>query len=122
MERAPDLYSWSDVLVDDDAVLGVWNQRFQVRHGDHEARVQAVVLDSGFVPGLGEAALERLIRASCRGLVAAGSTHLVVFTSTLSPDRDLVVGLGGNVVEFVHSCRVPEPQPPTGIRFDPIYF
>ncbi len=123
LSRAADLYSWENFLIDDDAVVGVWNQQLRITRGNSTQQVRAVVLDTGFVPGpRGQVALERLLRACCTQLEASGTTHLVGFTSERSLDREVLTSLASSVDRFRHGCRVPEPQPPKGIRVDAIYF
>ena len=126
LERAPDLYTWDDFLVDDGAVIGVWASGLRVttRNGDDErVSVRASVLDHGFVPG-GDEAFERLIRSWCRKLADSGHTELSFITSEGSPTYALLERLAFQMDPFDYKQAIPEPEDAKsrGLYVDPVYF
>jgi hypothetical protein len=126
LERAPELYTWSDVLVADGAVLGVWRAplKVTVRQGnDVTHAVRAIVIDHGFLPGA-EDDFERLVRAACAALVEDGHTELMLLTSDGSPHDALMRRLTDRLDPFLFRMAVPEPEgaESRGLYIDAVYF
>lgn len=128
LHTAPDLYSWSDLLIGDRAVVGVWRsgevRTFRPDHGSERVERRAVVLDHGCEPGA-EDELVSLLRAWCAQLATEGFTHLGVFTSPASRASDVLRGLACAIEEY--DLMPPGlTEPPTtatsGIYVDPVYF
>lgn len=128
LTRAPDLYTWDNVLLSERAVVGVWASG-QVHtlvpdSGEPVVSRRAAVLDYGFVPG-GEEELEGLLRAWCSRLVDAGITHLGVFSSPASRGVAHIRALASGIEEYdLMPPGVPEPATVAahGIYVDPVYF
>lgn len=126
MERAPDLYTWSNVVVGDGAVVGVWPARLKVtvQEGD-ECRedIRGLLVDYGFVPGSVDE-LERLLRSACRSLLERDHTELMTLTSGGSPNNDLVRRLARRMDPFMFRMSVPEPSgaEERGLYIDAVYF
>jgi hypothetical protein len=126
LERAPDLYTWDDVLVGDGAVLGVWTAGLKVTVQRGAARtndVRAIVIDHGFVAGA-EDEFERLLRAACGALDARGHTELMTLTSDGSPNNALIRALTSRLDPFMFRMSVPEPRGAEqhGLYVDAVYF
>lgn len=126
LERAPELYTWHDLLLGDGAVLGVWPAGMRVVTDDDGRRtesVRAVTLDHGFVAGA-EGELERLLGATCSTLRDAGHTELMMLTSQGSPNHGLVQRLATTLDPFAFRMAVPEPDGTVdrGVYVDPVYF
>lgn len=126
LERAPDLYTWSNVLIGDGAVIGVWPSGLSVTtKGNSETRiaVRASMLDHGFVPGA-EDAFERLIRSWCRRLLELGHTEVSFITSGPSPTFPILERLAFQMDAFDFKMAIPEPADAkhNGLYVDPIYF
>jgi hypothetical protein len=127
LERAPDLYTWSDVLVADGAVLGVWPTGTHVtvdEGGSGRETVRAVALDYGFVGDGGPDEFEALLRSSCARLGDQGHTELTFVASEASPNYALLDRLATRVDAFAFRMGVPEPPgtPERGVYVDAIYF
>jgi len=126
LARAPDLYTWHQLLVSDDAVVGVWPAHINVTMDNgttHTEDVRAVVLDHGFRDGHDDQ-FEALLRAQCGQLAAEGHTELMTLTSEPSPNFDVVSRLAKRMDPFAFRMAVPEP-PGTGERgvyVDAVYF
>ncbi|MGH7858355.1 MAG: hypothetical protein ACREQY_13610 [Candidatus Binatia bacterium] len=126
MDRAPDLYTWSDVLVGDGAVVGVWPSGLRViteGEGVRREAVRASMLDHGFVPGA-EDEFERIIRAWGGRLLDAGHTELSFITSEPSPAYPILERLAFQMDAFDFKMAIPEPEDAktNGLYVDPIYF
>lgn len=124
--RAPDLYSWDNLLVGDGAVIGVWPSGLRVTTqsgGQPRDAVRASVLDHGFVPGA-EDEFERLIGSWCRKLLYLGSTELSLLTSEGSPTYPQLERLAFQMDAFDFKMGIPEPEGAAaqGLYVDPIYF
>jgi hypothetical protein len=127
LARDPSLYSWDRILVNDDAVLGVWPAGLGVTidDGSGEVRsVRAVALDHGFVAPGAEASFRALLGAAGRSLAAAGHTELVFALSEASPAYEIIAPLAARIEAFAFRMAVPEPvgTPARGVYVDPVYF
>ncbi|HEX5265396.1 MAG TPA: hypothetical protein VFW24_01350 [Acidimicrobiales bacterium] len=126
MQRAPELYSWDQVLVGDGAVLGVWLAGIRLT-SEHEGRrrlsTRAVVLDHGFAPGAGEEQVA-LLRSWAARLVELGHTEMTLVTSESSPAYPVVAPLAAKLDPFAYRMAVPEPEGTgeRGVYVDAIYF
>jgi hypothetical protein len=125
LDRSP-VYGWRDLVLDDDAVLGVWDEQSTIAIESPTGRAVercALGLDYGALPGR-EERLRALVAAACARLAAKGTTHLVLFTSPGAPLRDAVLGLAARTERFRRFSRVPEPADAgrRGVYVDPIYF
>ena len=84
LSRAPDLYSWDDVLIGEGAVVGTWfaHQRRTLTDasGVASTSIRAVVADHGMLPGHEEELLGLLATAAAKA-AARGITHLSIFSS-----------------------------------------
>lgn len=126
LTRAPDLYTWDNLLIGEGAVVGVWPSGLRVAtesdRGRHEA-VRASVLDHGFAPGA-EDGFEKLIRSWCRKLVELGTTELSFLTSEGSPGFSLLKRLAFHMDAFDYKMAIPEPEgaAANGLYVDPVYF
>jgi hypothetical protein len=126
MQRAPRLYSWGDVLLDGEAVVGVWPAHLRVSletHGRRTEAVRATVLDYGFLPGA-DGAFEQLLRAWCGRLVEEGHTELSLILSEGSPGFGIASRLAKKMEPFAFRMSVPEPPgaKERGLYVDAIYF
>jgi hypothetical protein len=127
LERAPDLYSWSDVVHTGDAVVGVWHSpetRVRTEDGDTTRSRRALVLDHGFRPGR-EDQYEELLRHACATAADAGYDHLSVFTADPSPTSPTLLRLAETVERY--DVIVPFVDPPKdverrGVYVDQAYF
>jgi len=120
------VYGWRDVLLEEDALLGIWDEGVTIvteRPAGREVERSALALDYSVRPGR-EDRLRALIGAACGRLVATGITHLVFFTSPGAALRDTVLGLASRVERFRRFLRVPEPADTAsrGVYVDPVYF
>jgi hypothetical protein len=125
MGRSP-AYGWGDLLLNDDAVVGVWDEGLTISiegPAGREVERCALALDYGARPGR-EDCLRALIAAACARVAANGTTHLVLFTSPGAALRDAVLGFAARVERFRRFSRVPEPLDAAGrgVYVDPIYF
>ena len=129
LERAPDLYSWGDVLMTDGAAVGIWHAGMRRITVDNAARteqvsVRSLVLDYGFVEGA-EAELDALLVLAATAAAGRGHTHLSIFTSDASRGSQLLRGLGDGVEEYEFTTPA-APEPPLtrerGIYVDQMYF
>jgi hypothetical protein len=134
LERAPDLYGWTDVWIaaDDDeavAVVGVgthFHHRVTKSPADERRSTRAIVYDYGFRGGhRGEALFLALLGARARALAAEGASHLSAFTSERAPLYPVLAGLAESLEQY--DLLVP-PVPPDddadgrGVYVDPTVF
>ncbi|MEO8458066.1 MAG: hypothetical protein ABI559_09660 [Chloroflexota bacterium] len=126
LSRSPRDYSWSNVMISENAVLGVWDSRLRIvragASGTTETRT-ATALDWGFTSGA-EAEMEALLRAACSSLTERGVDDLVIFSSPPSLGRDLLVRLARTVERFRVATGGAQPSSDStnGIYVDPVYF
>lgn len=127
LDRSPRDYSWSDVRVDDHAVVGLWRagRTLQVRTtgpGSTTARRPAVLADYGYASSAEDAFLALLGTAleDCR---SDGLTSLSVFATDRSDIADLLGPYAESIrtFEFV-AARLPQPPAAQDLYVDPIYF
>ena len=124
LERDPGQYSWSDLRLEDGAVVGVGRQYVEVTKvtgGERVRTNRAVVLDHG---GSGDA-YRSLLQATGAELSADGVTHLSLFTSAGSSTLDVLTELA-EVTEpydfWAFNIECPDDLPTTGFYVDPVYF
>ena len=126
VERAPELYSWDQIWLTDQAVVGVWPAGLRVVREENEQReetVRATTLDYGFLPGA-EEEFEGLVRSWCGRLVERGTSELAVLTSEGSPSYGVVKRLASRMEAFDFRMEAPEPEGAAGrgLYVDAIYF
>lgn len=127
LTRAPDLYSWSNVMIGKGAVAGVWHagqQRTRMTADGPTTSIRGLVLDYGFLPGY-EDELASVLESCCHEGARRGMTHLSIFTSAPSPGSALVRSLGDDteVYELVTPRTLePEGTDKRGVYVDQIYF
>ena len=132
LERASDIYSWSDLRISDRVVVGTWMAgRTHVRRtmddgaeASGQASVRGLVLDFGFEPGA-EDELAALLPVVAADALAAGMTHLSVFTSDASPGSDVLRSLATDLEHYeLATPYTPEPEGAStrGLYVDQIYF
>ena len=129
LERAPDLYSWHDVLLAEGAAVGVWHVGMRRATtdkltGKERVSVRSLVLDYGFAEGA-ESDLAALLAVAATEAGARGHTHLSIFTSDASRGCELLRALGDGREEYEFTTPG-APEPPhaaeRGIYVDQIYF
>ncbi|MGH7010422.1 MAG: hypothetical protein ACREEX_06260, partial [Caulobacteraceae bacterium] len=130
LARAPDLYSWENLLLGEGAVLGVWPAGRALRTitetegAAPAANEPGVALDYAWRPGA-EAAFEALLRAWCARLAAGGLETLSLYTSPGSPGFDLICSLAASTKDFnmwTPGTAVPKGAEARGLYIDPVYF
>lgn len=126
LERAPDLYTWSNVCIGDGSALGIWPAGLAVTIDDGSGptrSVRAIVLDHGYVDGAA-ADFERLLRSAAAEVLAHGQTELTLVTSEGSPNYELVGRLAARMDPFGFRMAVPEPEgtESRGVYVDAVYF
>ena len=125
LTRSASDYSWNDLIVLGDAVVGVWDPGLELtidRNGDLEVRRQAFALDWG-----SNSSNEDLLGAlavAMDGLKASGATHLSLFASPALPAYEPLADLAAEIDRYRFFCRVPEPPDAAahGIHVDPLWF
>jgi hypothetical protein len=129
LERAPDLYTWGDVVRTDCAAVGVWHSP-EVRIRTEADRTtttrsrRALVLDHGFVPGA-EDEYERLLRLAAARAGAAGYDHLSIFTTDPSPTSPILRRLADTIEPYdvvVPFVEEPKGLAERGVYVDQAYF
>ena len=126
LQRATELYSWEQVWVTDQALVGVWPARLRVvreENGRRAETVRATVLDYGFLPEA-EQEFEGLLRSWCSWLFERGTSELAVMTSEGSPNYHTVKKLAAQIDAFDFRMGAPEPEGAAkrGLYVDPVYF
>jgi hypothetical protein len=129
LSRAPDLYGWDQVWLEDGAVVGVWPAGRALRIVTERGGVRThadpgLVLDYAAEPGA-EAAFERLLCAWCGWLAPRGIDRLTIFTSPHGPAAGLLTSLADEVEPY--DMWTPGVSPPAdaetkGLYVDPVYF
>lgn len=128
LTRAPECYGFEQLLLTDQAVVGVWQDGEERTHelgGTREESRRATVVDWGTASESGLPALEMLLRAWCGHLAARGVTHLSIFGSDATPAGGLLRSLAESVVDIELRCTgVAEPVDSVarGVYVDPIYY
>ena len=129
IDRAPQQYSWNQVMMTSRAVVGVWPAGHSLKvvsesKGARSESRRGVVLDYGFMPGA-ERELESLIRCWCARLAADGMDTLSIFTSPTSPGSAMLCSNAREVEPFnMWTPGIPAPPDALerGLYVDPIYF
>ena len=127
LSRAPDLYTWGDLLLGENAVVGVWmsgERRVLTDGGTTTTSVRGLVLDHGFAPGH-EDELLLLLGAASRRAAGRGMTHLSVFSSDGSPGAASLRSVAETIERYeVVNPFHPEPAGTVdrGMWVDQIYF
>jgi hypothetical protein len=125
--RAPDVYGWGNLVMTDDAVVGIWDCGLRIhRDGPDGERVEteAIVLDYGFAPGCDDQ-LHALLRSAATALTDRGVTNLGIFTSVGSAGREMLMTLPAELDRCVFLWWKPaEPADVAerGLYVDPVYF
>jgi hypothetical protein len=125
--RAPEAYSWSDLLVGERAVAGLWNsaeRRRTERDGVVRQSIRSPILDYGFE---GEAGLDELIGLLgqwCHAALEAGTTHLALFSSKPSPGWGRLSALAEEIEAYEFPCFLPPPEDleRSGLYVDAVFF
>ena len=128
LERAPDVYGWGDVLVGEEAMLGVWaslDESETTFPGEHAAtgvrRVLAVALDHGWRGESGANAFLALLGAQASRVRALGATHLVLYTWPGSALHRRCAKLAEHASEVAIQTDLEEPSDRQGAYTDPLY-
>lgn len=126
LERAPDLYTWGNVWMTDNAAVGVWPSDLRITRTEADVtteNVRAAVLDHGFLPGA-EDEFESLLRAWCGWLAERGTTELAIYTSEGARNYNVVTKLAAQIDMYNLRMDAPEPDdmPKRGLYVDPVYF
>ena len=112
LSRAPDDYGWQSFRATDEATVGIWmsgERRHYVFEDRDWTEVRANVLDYGFSKR-GLADFEALLRSAAADALAAGITHLSIFTSEPAPAHSVLPALAQRIEPYVVSCSIPEPE------------
>jgi hypothetical protein len=128
LERAPDVYGWGDVLIGDEAMLGVWASLDESETTLPEAhaatrvrRVMAVALDHGWRGESGANAFLALLCAQASRMRALGATHLVLYTWPGSELHRRCAKLAEHASEVTIQTDLEEPADRRGVYTDPRY-
>lgn len=131
LDRAADVYSWPNLRLTDDAVVGTWMagrthtvKRKEAPEDEGRVSVRALVLDYGFASGA-EDEFAALLASVARDALAAGMTHLSIFTSDASPGSGLLRELAGDIERYeLATPYTPEPEGAAarGLYVDQVYF
>jgi hypothetical protein len=128
LERAPDVYGWGDVLIGEEAMLGVWASLDESETTAPGApstpavrRVMAVALDHGWRGEAGADAFLALLRAQAARVRASGATHLVLYTWPGSEVDRRCARLAGQIAEVAIQTDLKEPSDRVGAYTDPLY-
>ena len=126
LERAPDVYTWGNVWMTDNAAVGVWPSELRIARTEGSVtteNVRAAVLDNGFLPGA-EDEFESLLRAWCGWLADRGTTELAIYTSEGSRNNGIVTRLAAQIDMYDLRMDAPEPpdMPERGLYVDAVYF
>lgn len=126
LRRAPELYSWENVLLGTRAALGVWPARLGIRreaNGGVTHDTRALVLDFGCERGA-EDELIALIGAACSELAERGTTELSIFNSTPSPVFSALSVLAKRSEPYLVGCfKAAGPDlERRGVYVDQLYF
>lgn len=125
LDRAPDVYSWGDVLLSEHAMLGVWPSLDKTTDSadgcEPKRRTMSVALDYGFQAEAGLEDLLRLFRAQASRLLKAGSTHVTLYTHPGSSVSERLSSLAEERGEIAIQTAFPEPADAEGVFTDPLY-
>jgi hypothetical protein len=126
LERAPDLYTWSNLWLTERAVVGVWPAGLRVVTEEGGARIETVratVLDYGFLPGA-KGEFEQLLGAWCGWLAEHGHSELGMLTSEGSPNYAVASRLSSRIDPYLFRMDVAEPEDAAqrGVYVDGVYF
>lgn len=132
LERASDLYSWSSLRISQRAVVGTWMAgRTHVRWPKDKSRatdarpsVRGLVLDYGFEPAA-EEEFATLLRTVAADALAAGMTHLSIFTSDASPGSEVLRSLASDLEYYELATPYtaePDGASTRGLYVDQVYF
>jgi hypothetical protein len=125
LTRAPDAYSWRDVLLGQRSMLGVWaslDETLETRaNGQARSRVLSIALDYGFDGSQGLSELRALLGAHATRMRAAGASHIVLYTWPGAATARLLAPLAEEHAEIAVQSRLPEPADAAGVYTDPLY-
>jgi hypothetical protein len=127
LSRVPEAYSWSDLLVGEHAVAGLWNsaeRRRTERAGVVRQSIRSPILDYGFE---GEAGLDELVGLLgqwCHAALETGTTHLTLFSSKPSPGWGRLSALAEEIEAYEFPCFLPPPEDleQRGLYVDAVFF
>ncbi len=127
LSRVPEAYSWSDLLVGEHAVAGLWNsaeRRRTERAGVVRQSIRSPILDYGFE---GEAGLDELVDLLgqwCHAALETGTTHLTLFSSKPSPGWGRLSALAEEIEAYEFPCFLPPPEDleQCGLYVDAVFF
>jgi len=127
LSRVPDSYSWQHLQLSESAVMGVWlcaERRTVVDGSRKEESVRGLVLDFGFTHDGGIDDLEALIGHWCTKALAAGMSHLSIFSSPGAPGAETLRRLADRIEEYDFSFdkREPKDLAKCGVYVDAVYF
>jgi hypothetical protein len=124
LHRAPDAYSWRDVLLGDQAMLGVWASLDETTDSSpgrpSRRRTLSVALDYGFEAD-GQQELLLLLRAQASRMQAAGATHVTLYTYAGAPACQVLEPLAEDRAEIGIQTSLSEPADADGVHTDPLY-
>jgi hypothetical protein len=125
-------YGWSDLLLSDHAVVGVWRAGDTIEvvtdtAGTVTRNRRGHVLDLGFTPGAaGEGELAALLGAAGGDLDRRGIDQLSVFTSRGARTQPVLRAFKGAVEAYCFNtgaaAMIPDEAQTTGISTDHLYF
>jgi hypothetical protein len=126
MRKSPDDYGWTDLVVGEHAVVGVWDAGWTVVRTSPDPTRQrvATILDWGFDPHR-PTALEDTLRAACTRALQSGTTHLLAYGAPPAPGTNVLEALASETESFeLNSPMIAEPMDvhARGIYIDPLYF
>ena len=125
LERAPEVYSWRDVLLSEHAMLGVWASLDETTDSapGHapKRRTLSMTLDYGFEGNAGLQELLPLLRAQASRVQGAGATHLTLYTCPGAPAAELLTPFAEDRATISVQSALPEPADADGVYTDPLY-
>ena len=130
LERDPSLYSWSNLLLTDRAVMGVWpaGEKIEVvttKNGDVTRSRRGHVMDYGFLAGA-EREFTDVLAASCAELDRRGIGQLSIFTSKGARGQQQLKEFKGTVEAYRFNpgmvAQMPASAQEHGIYTDHLFF
>ena len=130
LERDASLYSWSNVWLTDNAVLGVWpaGEKIEVvttKDGEVARSRRGHVMDYGFLAGA-EREFSDLLALACAELDRGGIDQLSIFTSKGARGQQELKRYKGTVESYRFNpgmaARMPSSAEAKGIYTDHLYF
>ena len=129
LARVPSAYSWAQLRVQNDAVIGIGGATERRKHTDPDGAMtetcRASILDFGFAGERGWESFEALLRGACGEFVDSEVTHLTLFSSPGSPGYARLRALASAEETYVLiTVGVDEPEAAVrdGTYIDHLYF